>query len=581
MTPAGEASIQPEAPGSAPQKQPTSLPNAIGAEAQYEMEMAFSRGLFTGWFRGVDNRQLVHARFGTKRGVYLGEVTQIRNMEVAIKLKSPLKPGDGVVFDAGRPDKDEEGGRVYGVVKRGTEFWLSFGRDDVDFVKIHTGDKIWKTDDPELDRQVRQSFDGDLPRYCRPITIEVQGAAGQPMRLSIRDEQGRQIEAKSAEPLAQALKRPLDQQRLEEQLGRLGGTPFYLAELKNRLDGEVILPVSALNQLRRDFVKDLEGARRQPLKWTFHADADADAVEQKKCPAILQEIRKAPTEQAPTDGPQLTVLVRNMGQLAAALSCGMDTVYCDFEDPKLYADAVKAVAESGSCVKTPEIWIAPPRIFKPGEEWILKQIESAGADGYLIRNYDHLRYFAGKRCVGDYTFNIANAIGADWFIRRHKLERVTASYDLNEAQIGDLLDSAPAHWFEVVVHHHVPMFHMEHCVFCAFLSKGKDYHDCGRPCDKHVVELRDRVGARHSLKADAGCRNTVYNSLAQTGAEHLQQWLKLGLRHVRIDFLNESAADTAQTIAKYRLLMRGEISGQDVWRDLKALNRLGITRGAD
>jgi putative protease len=61
----------------------------------------------------------------------------------------------------------------------------------------------------------------------------------------------------------------------------------------------------------------------------------------------------------------------------------------------------------------------------------------------------------------------------------------------------------------------------------------------------------------------------------------LQQWLKLGLRHVRIDFLNESAADTAQTIAKYRLLMRGEISGQDVWRDLKALNRLGITRGAD
>ena len=28
---------------------------------------------------------------------------------------------------------------------------------------------------------------------------------------------------------------------------------------------------------------------------------------------------------------------------------------------------------------------------------------------------------------------------------------------------------------------------MEHCVFCAFLSTGKDYRDCGRPCDTHRV----------------------------------------------------------------------------------------------
>ena len=41
------------------------------------MEMAFSRGLYTGWFGGMNNQQLVHARFGKKRGVYLGEVARV------------------------------------------------------------------------------------------------------------------------------------------------------------------------------------------------------------------------------------------------------------------------------------------------------------------------------------------------------------------------------------------------------------------------------------------------------------------------------------------------------------------------
>ena len=80
---------------------------------QYRMEMAFSRGLYTGWFRGADNQQLVHGRFGKKRGVYLGEVLAVRRDCVLVGLAGPLQPGDGVVFDAGQPEEKEQGGRVY------------------------------------------------------------------------------------------------------------------------------------------------------------------------------------------------------------------------------------------------------------------------------------------------------------------------------------------------------------------------------------------------------------------------------------------------------------------------------------
>jgi U32 family peptidase len=120
---------------------------------------------------------------------------------------------------------------------------------------------------------------------------------------------------------------------------------------------------------------------------------------------------------------------------------------------------------------------------------------------------------------------------------------------------------------------------MEHCVFCAFLSNGKDYRDCGRPCDKHRVALRDRVGAELPLKADAGCRNTVFNNRAQTGAEYVSRLLALGARSFRVEFVNESADEVRRTLACYAQLLRGEITGAELWRELKLLNQLGVTRG--
>jgi putative protease len=226
-----------------------------------------------------------------------------------------------------------------------------------------------------------------------------------------------------------------------------------------------------------------------------------------------------------------------------------------------------------------EIWVAPPRIAKPGEEWILNIVRSSGADGYLVRNYDHLEFFADCRRTGDFSLNVANGLAADHFIHRHGLEHVTASYDLNAEQLESLLRSAPAHWFEITIHQHMPMFHMEHCVFCAFMSQGKDYRDCGRPCEKHAVSLRDRVGAEHPLKADAGCRNTVYNSLAQTGAEFFSRFTALGARRFRIEFLNETPQEVERTITVYRKLQRGEITGSQLWRELRLQNQLGVTRG--
>jgi U32 family peptidase len=536
------------------------------SEARYDLEMGFSRGLYTGWFRGINNQELAHARFGKKRGVYLGEITRVQRDRVFIKLEGLLKPGDGVVFDAGRPDQDEQGGRVYTVANVGEEAVITFGDRAVDFQRVHVGDKLWKTSDPELDKRVRQTYAGDQPRFQRSIGFEAHGIAGGPLTIIARDEFGHVAQEKSTMALVPAEKRPLTREALEEQLGRLGGTPFKVGRVDSKIAGALMLPVSELNRMRRDLVTELERQRALPKRWESREGG--------------RWMELVPSAEAPAEKQtDLAVLCRNLAQIEAALGAGVQTIYCDFEDPKKYREAVTLVHTTSCAGPLRTVWVAPPRIFKMGEDWILKQVWSCDADGWLIRNYDHLKFFAGQRCRGDFSLNVANPIAAEYFVRRYGLDQVTASYDLNAAQLEALLTSAPASWFEVTIHQHMPMFHMEHCVFCAFLSEGKDYRDCGRPCDKHQVKLRDRVGAEHPLKADAGCRNTVYNALAQTGADHALHFRNLGVRSFRIEFVNESADDVTKTIALYRKLFRGEIDGAQVWRELKVTNQLGVTRG--
>lgn len=552
------------------------------SESRYELEMAFSRGLYTGWFRGINNQELAHARFGKKRGVYLGEVSAVGPNAVRLRLEGPLKPGDGVGFDAGRPDLPEEGGRIYGVRPLRDGFVeLTFGSGAVDFQRIEVGHRLWKTDDPELNRDLRKTFEGEAPRQTRPLRFEVHGSAGAPMTLIVRDSEGHVVQVSSSILLMVAQKRPMTVESLGDSLGRLGGTPFHLGGMEVHLEGALILPVSELNRLRREAIAQLEILRAAPRIWNLLPAAPgshsvAAAVRPDSSPTVPS------TTAAKT--PELIVLVRSLAQLDAALRCGVTTIYCDFEDPKKYREAVTTFHTAYGCsvapgAARPEIWVAPPRVFKPGEEWILKQVLSSNADGYLVRNPEHLRFFAGQRRRGDFSLNVANPLAADWFITHQQLERVTVSYDLNAEQVAGLLRAAPPEWFELTLHQHMPLFHMEHCVFCAFLSQGTDYSNCGRPCDKHVVKLRDRTGAEHPLKADSGCRNTVFNARAQTGAESLGRFLELGARVFRIEFVDETAEQVATVIGRYRALLRGEITGQALWQELKLSSQLGVTRG--
>jgi putative protease len=180
--------------------------------------------------------------------------------------------------------------------------------------------------------------------------------------------------------------------------------------------------------------------------------------------------------------------------------------------------------------------------------------------------------------VCDHSLNAANQWTVD-YLRSRGAQRVTVSYDLNRDQLLDLVGAVPAAWLEVVIHQHMPMFHMEHCVFCAVLSPGTNKTNCGRPCDVHAVKLRDRVGMEHVLHADVGCRNTLFNAVPQSAAEVVPTLLSRGLRNFRIELLSDGEEEARSVIGLYQELLDGRAGGKQVWQRLRAANRVGVTRG--
>jgi putative protease len=183
-----------------------------------------------------------------------------------------------------------------------------------------------------------------------------------------------------------------------------------------------------------------------------------------------------------------------------------------------------------------------------------------------------------SRLVGDFSLNVANSLTAGWMFG-HGLHAVTPSYDLNREELTEMLRHTPADRFEVTVHQHIPSFHMEHCVFAAFLSTGTSYRDCGHPCEKFRVELEDERGTRHPLKADAECRNTMFTGAAQSAAALVEPLRELGVAKFRIEGLFESAADLRKVVTTYADLLEGTISIAELTSRLTVSEKYGVTEG--
>lgn len=553
-------------------------------EQRRELELSFSRGFSPGWLEGCDHKMLVPGLSSAKRGVALGTVEALRGESLLVDLTGPLSTGDGIVISGDRFAGTEIGGRVYELQQDGKRVERAEpGRTFVGLQhgilidkEIPTGTMVFKTDDPQLTRRLRRSFENADPQKRVKVDIDMEIVVGQPMRLTATVathhavEQGQQaavqVELVSEHVPEQARKHSIDQETLQQQLSRLGGSVYQLATLTATIEGAPMVPLSVLGKLRRDLIEKLDAAR-----FTAALECAAESV----VPRMLLEAQRL--SESGTSGPAiLRVLCRSLEQLRQVLETGVRNVIAEFHDIREYRAAVELSRAVGATIE-----LATLRIQKPGELGLFTAMKKRAADGWLVRNLAAIEFCRTHTIpfACDFSLNVTNPLTAEQLLK-WGASRVTASYDLNRDQLFELAQAMPAHWLEVVIHQHMPMFHMEHCVFCSVISPGKSKSDCGRPCDRHDVKLVDRVGAAHVLHADIGCRNTLFNGTAQSGAEAVAPLLEFGVRHFRIELLRDaSLEETKHLVELYRELIAGKLAGTEVWQQLKAHNRVGVTRG--
>lgn len=552
-------------------------PLSVTPAQELQLEQVYSRGLGPFFLTGTNHQAVVQGRAPRHRGVHIATVTKVGRDRLTVEPATahsiaPLKPGDGLVFDAASwrsPEEPEEGGRVFHLTPNlDGSLELQFANGAIRFARIRPGDFVWRTHDPALDRILKPYLEPAAPAARQSLQVRVTAAEGAPLvtEWTLADHPETSVTVLSPEPLGAAQNRGLTEEYLRDQLGRLGATPYALQSLELDCSGLPFVPGSLLNRLRREAVEQLQALQTvhpQPAVFPPLPLVEAALPRPAAPPASLSE-------------PQLHLLVRTSQQLDAALDLGPASITLDYLDLYGLRPSVERVKAANLAVR-----VASPRVLKPGEARITNFLLSLDCP-LLLRSggvLEALKDQPHADLIGDFSLNTANSLTAAAYLDLG-LARLTPTHDLNAAQIAALARTTGPERLEAIAYQHLPVFHTEHCVFCRFLSQGTTYKDCGRPCESHEVALKDPSGRAHPVMADVGCRNTVFGAEAQEASAHLESWRAAGIRHFRLEFVHESAAQLRDVTRAFQSYLAGRLTSAGLAQELKRVAPQGVTQGS-
>ena len=586
---------------------------AIGQSIK-SMSSTYSRGFFSGWLHGVNHQKLVDGTYSAHRGLKVGVVSEVRPEGLVAKLGKDiqLKAGDGLVWVFKSPmgksaklqvdpeaklsatkteELTEAGGQIYQVSSLGADKYLLRFSNNKKMENRFEGAELYLNSDAELNRELNKSFTQKELLKKIPVKISMKIDLGKVLEAQIDD--GVHVVFASTQSLVQrAEKREVLDAFIFDEMQSLGGTVFELKgpeSLKiQRLTKEpVFVSHKELKELRRELTEKLAALRSeervekqnvssmtstQALQWledsqSLTASGNSLLVGTKSKERTLLNVLLR--ERAQVDD---FVQALNAGEI---LMEGLGVVILDFEFGRDFSGSVDKLKAAGV-----RVGIATTRILKPQEYLNLRVIENLKPDVILVRNLGALRYYSevskfSGEVMGDFSLNVTNHLTANYLLTKG-LNTLCASYDLNSQQVNDLLARVEPARVEVTAHQYMPSFHMEHCVFAAFLSAGTSFKDCGKPCEKHRLELRDQYGNHHQIKPDQECRNTMYNSTSASAAKFIPAWQSLGLGVIRFEALRERGQELVLKIRGYQNLLAGEEAVDSVVDRLELTENYGL-----
>lgn len=530
-----------------------------------KIEKSFSRGYFSGWLHGVDHQQLVEGSYGNHRGPLAGIVENITGQTVWLKSELELNPGMGLIITNPKISTTnfELGANIYETKQKQGQVGITLAKH-IDLTKVRKGMRVFINKDPNNTKELEKSFTDKTLLKRMPVNITVEAKINEPLRIVYQDLRGNQAELLGDE-VQPSQKRPTTKDDIKKELSKLTTTCFFLDNIDFNVDENIFISNKELKTLRQQAIKDLYQMRIDLPAKEIHS-YDINPVEH-----ISEDFET-----------KANVLIRNTKQLQDFLAKVQDLetikyLILDYEFGKDYAPDIERVRAKGL-----KVAIATTRILKPNEYHHLKVLTRLNPDAILVRNLGTINFLRENGyqgdLFGDFSLNISNSLTYD-YLSNKGLSSLCLSYDLNAKQISNLISHCDPSKLEITIHQYMPEFHMEHCVFAAFLSDGSSFKDCGKPCEEHKVELKDPYGNYHTLAADQECRNTLFKNSPQAAISSLREWIDNGVSNFRIEGLNESGEELARKYELYANFINNLIDEEELREKLNVLEKFGVTEG--
>lgn len=486
------------------------------------LRQIFSRGGFMrGYAMGAEDAGVIDPARVSHGGVKIGRVEFAAGNMARVRLERNLDDGDGLQIRTAQGDAeliyaghDTEAGQI-AVVRL---------RPDI---RTKAGDEVYRL---TSEKQLQWARSLMIPAI--PADMALIAYPGKPLALTMTD--GESSVTVTGDTVAPAQSRAMSEEDARRSLGKLSDTPFSLRTLTVQTAGAFV-PVSALNQLRREACQQLAEARIAAFTRKAGREETVDDL-------IYPDTLDAPS----------MAIVRTREQ-ADAMQGAADLLVWYPEDFR--ADAL----ESGLRDMPDSVWLQLPTVCEE------KTLDLLCA--FVQRN-------AGK--LGGIVLGSVGQLGRTWnvpmgagsgipvmnrraaqFLLEQGCRFVTASSELSGAELRTLMQNHPP--VVVPAYGREQLMLLHHCPARTYLGLTKGHAAC-RMCDQHSPDalagqtLTDRRGTVYPLlrqRLPEGCLVRLMNALPTNNIRRVRQ---AGYAPMMV-----LTTENAQEAADVRAVMDGEM----------------------
>ena len=522
----------------------------VSDETINDLYTIFNRKFTKGLLLGDVGKDMMNSQLPNNQGLYVGTVVDYNKKakRLKIKLANTLKKGDGINLG---------GGTIGRIIKNGNIETIGYKGEtiELDFVgEARKGQIVFKTSDSELMDRVQATFTQDKEFVKNIIDAKITIKLGQKPILTLKDRHSNEATIEGDKIVEEAMKVALSKEKVETQLRKLGNTPYELDLLEIELDDNVSLPISLLNQMRRDCIELL----------------DKERVSIKNRKYKNKTIKYKPVQYNRNKQQEISVKVKNLEQLESALECGLDRIY--YEDTNTIDKAMRLAMKYDK-----KVIYSAPRIIRNKEYNHLAKANNAGVESVQVGNYGSIDYFKDKKLNIDYYLNAFNSETINYY-KEIGADTLCISQELNINEIKETIKYTDIN-IESVVYGYTPLMITEYC------PMGVIVRDCKKDkrvakCKESIYALRNSKGDEFRVSQDIFCRSTIYNSNVTCMLDNLYELHEIGINVLRLDFTLEDKATVKEVIEAYQEVLSNNYKlGTKATKLYNKLDEKGTTAG--